>query len=143
MACIMSTPALFLAAPLLVLDCVRALRSRAKATQVVAATETGILILAHLALFVLRQNALTTASGWDPQFMPHHGLSRQISFVLDGLKGFVDGAFTATYQSAPTGSWILVVCFALLLALGFAHLTRSAKGRSVVLAIVGAFLLTL
>jgi len=39
------------------------------------------MVLLHLGLFVVPQNALTKSDFWDPQFMPHHGIGTQIAFV--------------------------------------------------------------
>jgi hypothetical protein len=152
-ACIFSTPVIFLAAPLLLLDAARALRARRVEPRIVSAVGAGVLILAHMALFVLPQNAndVTKGSYWNAQFVPHHGFGSQIAFVWDGLGGFVTGPFT-TFQTAPlrpigltspTWSWILSLIFGVLLCIGIAELVRSPRGRTMVFALGGSLVLTL
>lgn len=149
LACLFSTPALFLAGPLLLIDVLRALRRRSDAVHAAAAIGAGILILLHLGLFVLRQNALTKSSYWDANFMPHRGLVRQIRFLLDGLKGFVSGPFTGYYRPgmhpllSTHWGWLLTACFAVMLTLGGIRLMASDRGRVLLLAIAGSGALTL
>lgn len=128
-ACIFGTPSIFLAGPLLMLDALKAFRRRAITPNLVAAVGSGFLILVHLVFFVIRQNAITKSTYWDPQFLPHRGIGRQISFVFDGLKGFLLEVFThSPHSSVPAllssrWSWILSVCFGVCVTLagcGFA-----------------------
>jgi len=81
LACIFSTPAVFVAAPVLLLDAIRAARARSLGPRLVGAVGAGVMVLLHLGLFVVPQNALTKSDFWDPQFMPHHGIGTQIAFV--------------------------------------------------------------
>ncbi len=146
-ACLFSTPALFLAAPLLALDAVTSLR-RASLPRLVAAVGSGLVVLAHLGLFVVRQNALTQSNFWDGQFVPHHGISRQVSFVWDGLRGFITGPFSpqASYPGEVIGGiWTGLISVALLafLCIGVIVFARSAQGRPTLLAVGGALFLTL
>ncbi len=86
-ACIFSTPAmLVVASPILLLDVVRDLRTGALGRRTLWAVGAGAIALLHLGLFVLRQNALTKTDYWDSQFLPHHGLGSQITFVYDGIR---------------------------------------------------------
>ena len=149
LACIFATPALFVAAPVLALDVVRALRSPLHRSRAAAAVVSGLVILAHLGLFVIRQNNLRKSDYWDAQFLPHHGLGRQLSFVWHGTEGFVTHAFTAEIiHSLPVivpvrWAWLLSVCFAVLLVLGVVELSRTERGRTVVAGVLGSLALTL
>jgi len=149
-ACLFSTPVVLVAGPLLVLDVVRDLRTRALGRRTIAAVAAGTVALVHLAVFVLRQNALTKSDYWDPQFLPRHGgLGHQISFVYDGLRGFVVGPFTDSYNAAqgwsvPAGlTTALIATWAVLLALGIVVAGRSLRGRSLLAGLGGSLLLTL
>ena len=146
-ACLFSTPALFLAAPLLALDAVSSLR-RASAPRLVAAVGSGLVILAHLRLFVVRQNALTQSSFWNGQFLPHHGITCQVPFVWDGLRGFITGPFSPqAYDPGRVigGIWTGLLSFAFLafLCIGIVVFARSAHGRPTLLAVGGSLFLTL
>ena len=152
LACVFSTPAVFIAGPLLLLDAVRAVRGRRVGPPVVAAVAAGAVILAHLELFVLPQNANDVRNGgyWAPNFMPHHGLGNQVAFVWDGLWGFVTEPFTRAIQPTLPGvllsggwTWALSVAVALLLCLGVVDLARSTRGRTMLFAIGGSLALTL
>ena len=148
LACTFSTPAIFIAAPILLLDVVRGLRSRSFRPQALAGFGAGILILLYLKLFIVPQNALTKSNYWDANFMPHSGIANQIAFVWDGLRGFITGTFTGS--DVPwlpellnlRYSWILSVAFGLLLCIGIVVASRSQRGRSLLVAIGGSLGLT-
>jgi hypothetical protein len=148
LACTFSTPAIFIAAPLLFLEVARGLRSRSFRPQALAGFGAGILILLYLKLFIVPQNALTKSNYWDANFMPHSGIANQIAFVWDGLRGFITGTFTGS--DVPwlpellnlRYSWILSVAFGLLLCIGIVVASRSQRGRSLLVAIGGSLGLT-
>ena len=148
-ACILSTPAIFIAAPILLFDAFRALRARSLSPQTVGAVGAGLVALVHLKLFVVPQSALTKAGYWDPQFLPHSGLGRQLAFVGDGLRGFFTGTFTGSDTAllpellTPRVSWIVTVAFAAFFCVGIVVLARTARGRTILVALVGSVLLTL
>ena len=52
------------------------------------------------------QSTLTRSVCWDAQFLPHHGFGHQVSFVWDGLNGFVTGTFTSSIQGALPGGLV-------------------------------------
>ena len=62
LACVFSTPAVFIAGPLLLLDAVRLVMRRRLGPQLVGAVVSGVIVLAHLKFFVLPQNALTKSN---------------------------------------------------------------------------------
>jgi hypothetical protein len=153
-ACTFSLPVVFLAGPLLLLDVARAVRARSIEPRTVGAVGAGLLILAHLAFFVLPQNANDVTNGpfWKGQFLPHHGIGNQLAFVWDGLRGFVTGPFTsydATSTLGPIGlhgpiwSWSVSIVFGLLLCIGVVVLARARRGRTLLFAIGSSLLLTL
>ena len=148
LACTFSTPAIFIAAPILLLDVVKGLRSRSFRPQALAGFGAGILILSYLKLFIVPQNALTKSNYWDANFMPHTGIADQIAFVWDGLRGFITGTFTGSDVPwlpellSPRYSWILSVAFALLLCIGIVVACRSQRGRTLLIAIGGSLGLT-
>lgn len=118
--------------------------------QLVGAVVSGVIVLAHLTFFVLPQNALTKSNFWDPQFMPHDGVGRQLAFVGDGLRGFVTGIFTSSPQAGlpgllvgPGWSWLLTLAFGVLLCVGVVEMARSERGRTILFAIVASQVLTL
>jgi hypothetical protein len=148
-ACVFSTPAIFIAAPIFLLDVVRAARGRALTAPALGACGAGLVALLHLKLFVVPQSALTKSAYWDPQFLPHAGIGSQLAFVWDGLRGYVTGTFTASDSAhlpellSPRLSWIVAIAFGIFLCIGIAVLTRTARGRTVLVAIVGSLGLTL
>ena len=154
-ACVFSTPAVFIAGPLLLLDAGRAAVRRQIVPQTVGAVAAGVLILAHLILFVLPQSYLRTSPFWDSQFIPHHGIGNQLSFIGDGLRGFVTGPFTSSFQVtlpglilSPGWSWVVSLLFGLALCLGVVEAARSSAGpddalrhrRSVILTLIASYL---
>jgi len=149
LACVFSTPAVFVAAPVLLLDAIRAARARSIGPRIVSAAGAGVIALLHLGLFVVPQNALTKSDYWDPQFMPHHGIGTQIAFVWDGLRGFVTGTFTGSDSPylpellSPRWSWIPSVVLGGLLCAGIVVAARSERGRTLLAAIGGSLGLTL
>ena len=149
LACIFSTPAIFIAAPILLLDAVRAARARSLRPQTLGAAGAGLVALVHLRLFVVPQSALTKGDYWDPQFLPHSGVGSQIAFVWDGLRGFLTGTLTASdipglpELLSPRYSWIVTVAFASLLCLGIVTTARTERGRTILVAIAGSIGLTL
>jgi hypothetical protein len=149
-ACVFSTPAVFVAGPLLLFDAVRELWRRNLGPRLLASVLAGVLALVHLVAFVLPQSALTKEPYWDAQFLPHDGFGKQVSFVWDGLNGFVTGAFTSSQQNGLPGglvasrwSWVASVAFGVLLLLGIVAVARSRRGRQMLLALGGSLLLTL
>ena len=149
LACIFSTTAMFVAAPVLLLDLFRAARSRSLWPRAAAATTSGVVVLVYFRLWVLPMNALTRSSYWDAQFLPHHGIAKQITFVWDGLRGFLTQSFTIALRPnyptllRPGWAWPLTACFCFLLAIGSVQLARSEAGRSILAALVGSQVLTL
>jgi hypothetical protein len=120
LACIFSTPAIFIAGPLLLLDVARALLGRRLDQRAGSAFVAGLVILAHLKFFVIPQNYLRTSPYWDSQFVPRTGIGNQATFVWDGLRGFVT-----------------------LLLLGVVEAARSVRGRVVLFAVGSSLVLTL
>jgi len=149
LTCIFSTPVVFIAGPLLLLDAVRSLR-RPLGPRLVGAVAAGVVILVELAAFVLPQSSLRASAYWDQQFLPHSGLGAQAAFVGDGLRGFVTGIFTSSPQSGLPGlvlgtqwAWALTLAFGLLLCVGVVEAARSSHGRTLLFAIVVSQVLTL
>ena len=149
LACVLSTPAIFVVAPILLLDLVRSLLSRTFRPQTIGAVGAGLLALVHLEFFVAPQSTLTKSHYWDTNFMPHHGLGNQIAFVWDGLRGFVTGTFNGSDSLdlptllSPRFAWILSVAFGVLLCLGVAVAARSERGRTILVGVAGSLTLTL
>ncbi len=149
LACVFSTPAVFVAAPILLLDTLRALRARALRPQTIGAAGAGLIAVLHLELFIRPQNALTKSDYWDVNFLPHNGVGNQIAFVWDGLRGFVTGTFTGSdvpylpVLLSPRYSWILSVAFGVLFCLGVVVAARSPRGRALLVGIGGSLVLTL
>ena len=150
LACILSTPVIFIAGPLLLFDAVRLALRRTLGAQMVGAVGAGLVVLAHLVVFVLPQSALRSSPYWDPQFLPHDGIGHQVTFVWDNVRGFVTGVFTASAQSNHPGFLLtpgrvqaLSVVFGLLLCVGVFEAARSAHGRTILFAIVASQVLAL
>ena len=149
LACIFSTPAIFVAAPVLLMDAIRAAKTRSFGPRLLSAAGAGAIALLHLKFFVVPQNALTKSNFWDPQFVPHHGVGTQLAFVWDGLRGFVTGTFTGSDMPylpellSPRWSWIPSLAFGVLLCVGLAVAARTEKGRTLLAAIGGSIGLTL
>lgn len=147
LACVMSIPAIFIAAPILLLDAMRALRARAFGPRLAGAAGAGLIALIHLKFFVAPQSALTKSDYWDANFMPHSGIGDQAAFLWDGLRGFFTGTLTGSDPGLPTYfsprySWILTVAFTILLVIGLATIAGSARGRTILTGIVGSLVLT-
>jgi len=149
-ACVFSTPAVFIAGPLLLLDALRLVLRRTVGPQLVGAVSAGVIALAHLVVFVLPQSALRSSSYWDQQFLPRHGVGGQVAFVWDGLRGFVSGVFTSSQQSGlpglivgPGWAWVLTLVFGVLLCLGVVRAAGSQRGRNLLFALVASQVLTL
>ncbi len=149
-ACIFSTPAVFIAGPLLLLDALRAALRRTVGPQLVGAVAAGLIVLLQLVVFVLPQSSLRSTPYWDPQFVPHQGIGSQVAFVWDGLRGFVTGIFTSSAQGAfpgspigPAWAWVLTLVFGVLLLVGVVGAVRSERGRTLLFAIVASQVLTL
>ena len=109
-----------------------------------------MLVLLQLVVFVLPQNTLTSSNYWDANFIPHSGVAKQLSFVWDGLTGFVTGLFTQTAQGqAPAllvgtnHAWVLDLVFGALLLLGAIVMARSERGRTILFALASSVVLTL
>ncbi len=149
LACLFSTPAVFVAGPVLLLDVVRQARDRSMGARTAAAVAAGAIALAHIEFFVRRQNALTRSAYWDPNFLPRHGVRNQIAFVWDGLWGFVTGTLTgADNPKFPEllslrWTWLISILFALLLCAGIATAASTRNGRTLLVAIGGSLGLTL
>jgi len=150
LACVFSTPAVFIAGPLLLLDALRLAQRRTVDARLVGSVSAGVIALAHLVVFVLPQSALRSSSYWDQQFLPHHGFGDQGAFVWDGLRGFVSGVFTSSPQSGlpglllgPGWAWVLTLVFGVLLCVGVVEAAGSERGRTLLYAVVASQLLTL
>jgi hypothetical protein len=149
LACVFSTPAVFIAGPILLLDVGRAAWRRTVTLQAAAAVVSGSVILLQLLLFVLPQNALTKSGYWDTNFLPHHGFTKQLSFIWDGLTGFVTGPFSTSSSGPVSGlvtglnfAWVLTLVYAVLLAVGVVVLARAERGRTVLFALICSLLVT-
>ena len=151
-ACVGSTPAIFLAAPLLTLDALQAAWRRNLGPHLVGSVAAGMIVLAHLAFFVLPQSArvLRSSSYWNARFLPHHGIGSQVAFVWDGVRGFVTGAFTGSTQGPLGGpligrgwGWALTLTFGVLLCVGVVEAARTIRGRTILFALVASQVLTL
>jgi hypothetical protein len=149
LACVFSTPAIFVAGPVLLLDVFRQARDRSLGARTVGAVAAGAIALAHIEFFVAPQNALTKSNYWDPNFAPHHGISSQIAFVWDGLRGFITGTLLgANNPDLPEllntrWSWLVSLIFGLLLCAGIVATARSLRGRTLLAAIGGSLGVTL
>ncbi len=148
-ACLFSTPAIFVAGPILAFDVLRDARRRTFTVQSRAAVGAGVVALAHLGLFVVRQNALTKSPYWDSQFLPHHGLGGQLTFVWRGLESFFTGAFTSAFTPqfstllSPGWGATVGVVWAALVGVGVIEAARSTRGRFLLLATASPLVLTL
>ena len=99
-ACIFSTPAIFIAGPLLLLDaCVwpGAEPRRADA----GARSGGPGVLAHLVVVRPAPERARSSPYWDPQFLPHDGLGHQVTFVWDKSAGSSPASSRAPPSRAP------------------------------------------
>ncbi len=149
LACVFSTPAIFVAGPVLLLDVFRQARDRSLGARTVAAVAAGAIALAHIKFFVAPQNTLTKSNYWDSNFAPHHGVSSQIAFVWDGLRGFITGTLLgANNPNLPELlntrlSWLVSLIFGLLLCAGIVATAGSRRGRTLLAAIGGSLGVTL
>ena len=148
-ACVFSTPAIFVTGPLLLLDVFRQFRRHDLGARTIAAVVAGSVALAHILFFVMPQNAVSKRPFWDGQFAPRTGVGPLIAFVWDGLRGFVTGSFTDLYQphssvvSIPNVGGILSALWVVLLCLAVVALARSSRGRALLVAVGGSLALTL
>lgn len=148
-ACVFSTPAIFVTGPLLLLDVFRQFRRHDLGARTIAAAVAGSVALAHILFFVMPQNTVSKRPYWDGQFAPHNGVGPLIAFVWDGLRGFVTESFTDSYQphssvvTIPNVGGILSALWVVLLCLAVVALARSSRGRALLVAVGGSLALTL
>ena len=148
-ACLFSTPTIFVLGPLLLLDVFRQFRRHDWGGRTVAAVMAGSVALAHIVIFVVPQNATSKRQYWDGQFAPHTGFGPLIAFVWDGLRGFVTSGFTDSYEpqssvlSSSHVGGILDALWVVLLGLAVVALARSSRGRALLIAVGGSLALTL
>ena len=150
LACVFGTPVVFVAGPLLLLDAIRAGRRRPIGPHFIGAVGAGLIVLAHLWLFVVPQSALRSSPYWNSHFLPHGGIGGQAAFVWDGVQGFLTGVFTSSPQAQLPGlvlgsgwSWVLTFVFGVLLCVGVGEAAHSERGRTMLYAIVASQVLTL
>ncbi len=150
---LVATPAVFAAGPLLVLLLWTWWRGGRQDRLLLAGPlVAGFVGLAHLSLFVLRQNSLSASNYWNPYFPPHSA-GGLLAFVVNKTAGFfphfVSGdagpTVGSTYRLGLPGplSILLGVLLVLLLCLGGWQAWESAAGRVLLVAIVFSFPVTL
>jgi hypothetical protein len=140
-----ATATVFVAAPLLAFDLVRAARERHLGRRALLALATGAAGLVHLVLFVLPQSKVAGAdSYWEGTFLPVSSLGAAARFVVRQSLSFVPGIVTQPF--GITSSWqraaISVLLVVALLA-GVAVAVVDRRVRPLLLALGGALLLQL
>jgi hypothetical protein len=150
LTCVCSLPNLFIVAPLLVLDLVRALRQRA-ALRIAGEAIAGVIALAHYVLFVRPQSGVASTGFFQVDYAPH-GLSAFARFLLRSFESYFPSLITGvvgannappSYQLPPAAHAVLAVALVILLAAGVAAAARDAAGRALIAAVGGALLLEL
>jgi len=148
-------PAVFVLAPLLMLDVGRALRRGGLVADGLPAVVAGVLALAHLALFVRPQTLIIDYPYWNGLFVPHH-LDPAIRSVWQQLQTYPDGlltgagslqsrAFTGVVVAPPSPllRWPLLAAELVLITLGTAVAWRRRDGQGLLAVVFGALLLQL
>jgi hypothetical protein len=149
---VFSLPNLFILAPLLLLDLIRAVRSRDRLwLRIAGEALAGLIALAHYALFIRPQAGVANTSFWFHNYAPHQP-GPFVHFAVQQLVGFdpllVTGVATAENQAPiytlPTVAHeLLAVGILILLAAGVWAAVRDAAARVIVVALGGALLLEL
>jgi 4-amino-4-deoxy-L-arabinose transferase-like glycosyltransferase len=148
-------PAVFVLAPLLLLDLALALRRRRIVAEGLPATVAGVLALAHLGLFVRPQTLIVDYPYWHGSFVPHHA-EAALRFVWKELQTYPNGLLTGarTIQSqtftgmtvAPPAArlfWPLLAAELVLVAVGAAVVSRRRDGQGLLAVVAGALALQL
>ena len=150
LTCVMSLPNLFVVAPLLALDLVRALRQRTE-LRIAGEAVAGVIALAHYALFVRPQAGVASTAFFVPDFAPH-APAAFVRFTLDGLGSYASTLITGVvsadntapfYAFPPAAHWLLAVGVAVLVAAGVVAAARDNAGRALITVVGGALLLEL
>lgn len=149
---VFSLPNLFILGPLLLLDLVRAIRSRDRLwLRIAGEAVAGLIALAHYALFVRPQAEVASTSFWLSNYAPKQP-GPFFHFVIQQLVGFdplmVTGVATAenqfpTYTLPTVAHELLAAGILILLAAGVWAAVRDAAARVIVVALGGALLLEL
>ena len=154
-ACLFSTPAIFVLGPLLLLDVFRQFQRHDLGARTIAAAVAGSVAVAHILFFVMPQNSVSKRSYWDGQFVPHTGVGPLIAFVWDGLRGFVTSGFTDSYgphssvltiphvggiDGILSALWVVLLCLAVVaLACSSRDAPCRGRGRIPALTLVASF----
>jgi hypothetical protein len=149
---VFSLPNLFILGPLLLLDLIRAIRSRDRLwLRIAGQALAGLIALAHYALFIRPQAGVASTSFWFRNYAPHH-LGPFVHFAIQQLVGFdplmVTGVGTAEnqppiYKLPTVDHELLAVGILVLLAAGVWAAVRDAAARTIVIALGGALVLEL
>jgi hypothetical protein len=143
---VIATPAVFVLAPLLATDLVRAVRAR-EWRPLVAPVATGAVALLHLAVYVTRQSAQAGGDYWQNFYVPHSPAGAA-SAVWRGLAGYVPRALTggtSHFPLVPDGELtmpgglrvVLVVAMTAVLLLGLVLGLRDPAARVLPVTLLG------
>jgi hypothetical protein len=140
-----ATATVFVAAPLLALDLVRAARERRLGRRALLALATGAAGLAHLVLFVMPQSKVAGAdSYWEGTFLPTSSLAAAGRFVVRQSLSFVPGIVTQPFGiTSPWQRAAISVLLVVALLAGVAVAVVDRRVRPLLLALGGALLLQL
>jgi hypothetical protein len=149
---VFSLPNLFILAPLLLLDLIRAIRSRDRLwLRIAGEALAGLIALAHYVLFIRPQAGVVGTTWWKYYYAPHQ-FGPLVHFALRGLASFdpfmVTGVATVeqqlpTYTLPPLGHDLLAAGILVLLAAGIWAAAADAAARTTVVALGGALVLEL
>lgn len=142
---LVATPAVFVLAPLLATDLVRAIRSR-QWVPLVAPVATGVVALLHLALYVARQAEQADGHYWQDFFVPRSAAAP--GAVWRGLASYVPRAVTGGTShfplvldgelTMPAGLRVaLIVAMTIALLLGLVLGLRDPATRILPVALLG------
>lgn len=148
-----SIAALFVLVPLLAVDLVAAVRARRLLPALPLTALAGGPALAHLALFVRPETLLLSYDYWQRYFLPHRP-SAAAGFLAEQLAGYLPRLLTGAALQADNRinapflhalpAWLAApaaLAGVAALALGARSLLRTATGRGLVVATVGALAL--
>ena len=144
LACFVGSATVIVAAPVLMMDALGALRSRAERWRIFAIAGAGVLAIVNLVV-ELGQNAKGEYAYWATGYPPH-GVVSQVHFYLHGLKAFVQTGLTDwPAQAGMPGAlrWLLVALWTALVATGVVTVVRRRVGVALLVALVGSLLVTL
>jgi 4-amino-4-deoxy-L-arabinose transferase-like glycosyltransferase len=149
---VFSLPNLFLLAPLLLLDLVRAIRLRDRILLRIAGEAlAGLIALVHYVLVVRPQAGVAGTSFWRGDYAPRHP-GAFVHFVIHQLASFDPRMVTGVadvenqppaYSLPPLGHDLLAAGILILLAAGVWAAVRDAAARTLVVALGGALVLEL